>query len=304
MAPIHVASEAGDLFEVKRLVEEEGVNPEEPDPSRYNARPLHRAAFNGKNNVVAYLLETCGVDVDGVDNKNRTALHYAGQKNQVSCIRLLLQHRADPNIVTPSNNFTPLMLIAYYGHLASMTALLQDGRCNLGTKRTDTGDTAIILAADQEKWDCVELLLSYHASPVATNNLGHSLYDYAVARQVPPQTLQLIQAAISEPDRARLLHRVRRINEAQHNPATDGPAFFRQRAADDLPLPSVELTFPDVGYEERQEKLRAVVQYVVGMKEDGSVGGGMLKEHVVELMDMLLPVWDAERAREEEEEEA
>ena len=40
-----------------------------------------------------------------------------------------------------------------------------------------------------------------------------------------------------------------------------------------------------------------MVQYVVGMKEDGSVGGGMLKEHVVELMDMMLPVWDAERRR-------
>jgi hypothetical protein len=34
------------------------------------------------------------------------------------------------------------------------------------------------------------------------------------------------------------------------------------------------------------------------MKEDGSVGGGMLKEHVVELMDMMLPVvWDTERER-------
>jgi hypothetical protein len=54
-----------------------------------------------------------------------------------------------------------------------------------------------------------------------------------------------------------------------------------------------------VGYEEEQEKLRGVVQYVVGMKEDGSVGGGMLKEHVMELMDMLLPVWDAERGEEE-----
>jgi hypothetical protein len=46
---------------------------------------------------------------------------------------------------------------------------------------------------------------------------------------------------------------------------------------------------------------RAVVQYVVGMKEDGSVGGGMLQEHVVELMDMMLPVWDEERTGEEGE---
>jgi hypothetical protein len=33
------------------------------------------------------------------------------------------------------------------------------------------------------------------------------------------------------------------------------------------------------------------------MKEDGSVGGEMLKEHLVELMEMMVPVWEDERQR-------
>jgi hypothetical protein len=67
-------------------------------------------------------------------------------------------------------------------------------------------------------------------------------------------------------------------------------------------LPAAGASVDSEAEQEERVVRRAVVQYVVGMKEDGSVGGGMLKEHVVELMEMLLPVWDAERQEEEEEE--
>jgi ankyrin repeat protein len=165
MAPIHDAAEDGDLAEVKRLVEEEGVNPEEPSPSNGNTVALHYAAWKGRENVVTYLLETCGVDVNLVDDGNFTALYCASSKNHVSSIRLLSQHGADPNIVDDDGD-TPLMIAAQNGHLDPMTLLLEDGRCNLEMKKTDTGDTAILLAADHSEWDCVKLLLSYHASPI------------------------------------------------------------------------------------------------------------------------------------------
>jgi hypothetical protein len=122
-----------------------------------------------------------------------------------------------------------------------MTLLLQDGRCNLEIKRSSTGSTALLVAAWFKKWDCVELLLSYHASPIATDNDGRSLHDIAMDKQAPPRTLQLIQAAIFEQKRPRLLHRARRINEAQHILAT-GPSFLRQRADNNLPLPRMEVS--------------------------------------------------------------
>jgi ankyrin repeat protein len=305
MAPIHDASKTGGLADVKRLVEEEGVNPETPNPSNRNAAPLLYGSWYGRDHVVTYLLETCGVYVDQVNDNNFTALHFASQENHTGCVRVLLQYGADPNIADTSVGDSPLMLAAYEGHIAAMTLLLEDGRCNLEAKRTDTGASAIILAAVRKKWDCVESLLSYNASPVATTNNGPSLHDFATHRQAPPQTLQLIETAIFEQHRPRLLHRARRINEARHNPATDGPAFLRQRADNNLPLPRVELSsaLPTAADEDEQTVQRAVVRYVVGMKEDGSVGGGMLKEHLVELMDMMLPVWDTERGEEEEEEE-
>jgi hypothetical protein len=310
MVSIHYASHEGDLAKVKRFVEE-GVNPEGPDSSDSNNAPLTYAAGEGRDNVVTYLLETCGVNVDQVNSNNDTALHFASRDNHTGCVRLLLQHGADPNIAETTYGYTALMIAAQRGRLGPMTALLQDSRCNLEAKETDIGFTAILLAAWNKKWDCVELLLSYHASPTATDDDGWSLHDYALDCQAPPQTLQLIDSAIFEQQRPRLLHRARRINEAQHNPATDGPAFLRQRADNNLPLARVEVSpvVPTAGAgagagneAEQEERVvrRAVVQYVVGMKEDGSVGGGMLKEHVVELMDMMLPVWDAERTQEEE----
>ena len=61
-------------MEVKRLVEEKDVSPEEPDGSHYNRTPLHYASRRGRDTVVAYLLEDRGVDVDKVDRINWTAV--------------------------------------------------------------------------------------------------------------------------------------------------------------------------------------------------------------------------------------
>lgn len=177
MAPIHDASETGDLAKVKRLVEEESANPEEPDPSWHNATPLHYAVLPRKDNVVTYLLETYGVDADQADNDNWTALYFASKKNHTSCLRLLLQHGADPNIASTFNSTNPLMIAAELGHFAAMTVLLQDGHCNLEAKRHTTGATAILLAAHQKKWKCLELLLYHNASPIATTNAGISLHE-------------------------------------------------------------------------------------------------------------------------------
>ena len=83
MAPIHGAALHGDLVKMKRLVEEEGANPEEPDPSCWYRTPLHDAAWNGRDNVATYLLGTCGVDVDKVDDDNCTALYFAWKPCQL-----------------------------------------------------------------------------------------------------------------------------------------------------------------------------------------------------------------------------
>lgn len=144
--------------------------------------------------------------------------------------RLLLQHGANPNVATIPQRNTPLMIFAQNGHLASTTELLQDGRCDLEMERSNTGHTAILLAALDEKWDCIELLLPYHASPVKRRGVLLGLYEIAFMHQAPPHTLQLIQAAIFEQHFPRLLHHARRINDSQYIPATDGPAFLCQRA--------------------------------------------------------------------------
>lgn len=148
------------------------------------------------------------------------------------------------------------------------------------------------MAANQMKWDCVELLLSYHASPIAMRNDCRSLLDIASENQAPPHVIQLIQAAIFDHERPRLLHHARYINDARHGLA-NAPALREG-------FPRVELSPPpppSAGNNEDNEQgvLHAVLRFTLGMKEDGSVCGGMMAEHLVELWDMMLPVWDAER---------
>lgn len=318
--PIHNASGDGNLAEVKRLVEEEGVNPEEPNPSSLNATPLQCASFHGSGNVATYLLETCGVHVDQVGDNNWTALLYAAKENHVGCVSLLLQHGADPDMAETIDGFTPLMLSAECGHLASMTLLLQDGRCSLEIKSRDTRSTAILLAADQKKWDCVEVLLSYHASPTATDDDGWNLQDYAVHCQAPPQTLQLIQAAIAEPQRTFSLAKARHLSDTNHaiskaktkalkeartrsetlsRVLAKTPPYLKKRVKErQVEVPRVELRQQpqdneNENDEEGEKQMVAVMKYVLRDQAEYGEMGGMSADVFVELLEMMAPKWDA-----------
>ena len=118
------------------------------------------------------------------------------------------------------------------------------------------------------------------------------------------------QAALAEPDRVRLLHRARTINDAHHaiNKAAEdavnagespeerrekiiaaAPPCLKGRVERDEELPQVEMM--EVSEENAQEaKLAAAAECVV---MDGKLPG----EVFVELMEMMLPKWDNDRRR-------
>jgi ankyrin repeat protein len=231
-----------------------------------------------------YLLDL-GVDVNSVDSENQTALHFLARHRHhpdtAKCISLLFEHGADLNI-RECNGMTPLMESVVYKNMAPMAMFLKSGRCNLEIKAYWTKYTAILLAACGKKWDFVELLLSHHASPIAKDYSGQSLLDLATKGQAPLQILHLIQDTLFDRERPRLLYRARTINNAMK--IVNSPVLRKR-------LPRVEVS----AVSGNEEVLHAVLQYTLGMKEDGSLGGGMLEEHLVVLWDMLLPVWDEER---------
>ena len=90
MAPLHNAVSAGNLAEVRRL-----VNARANVNARNNDRltPLMIAAYRGNANVIRYLLSK-GANARARQNQNhpRTALIYAVEKGNVNSVRALIRH--------------------------------------------------------------------------------------------------------------------------------------------------------------------------------------------------------------------
>ena len=90
MAPLHNAVRAGNLAEVRRLVNARAnVNARNND----HLTPLMIAAYRGHANVIRYLLNK-GANARARQNQNhpRTALIYAVEKGNVNSVRALIRH--------------------------------------------------------------------------------------------------------------------------------------------------------------------------------------------------------------------
>ena len=293
----HNAARKGDLTELKRYVEEEGADAEEPDCANANTTALQYAAMHGHTNILCYLLETCDVDVDHTNDNYWTALLYAVHEKEYECAHLLVQHDADTNTADRSNGMTALMWAAQHNRGDLLSLLLRTDDCELEKKTKDTGDTAILLAAaaapttTPPSWFCVEQLLLYGASPMAKNNEGEDL----LALKPPAHLARTIEASIVDHNRGHLLYRLRQINEYAHDIKVI-KAKYPHMVPRHSVLPCFELIRRrGVGNEE--EELSAVLQHVVGLHENGSLGGGLAKKKLLKLLDMLLPSWDPERKR-------
>lgn len=139
------AAREGDVRSLERLLAEG-----RPTDVRDNRgwEPLHEAAWSNHTECLNILLEKANVNVNVQSFAGETALYLAAKKGSTECVAALLDHGADPNIVTPEG-YNPLWLD--WGSMVDEAAF--DGASPL-------------LAAAQEGHDnCVELLLSYNANP-------------------------------------------------------------------------------------------------------------------------------------------
>jgi ankyrin repeat protein len=99
--------------------------------------------------------------------------HYdrsASDANYVECIRLLLDHGADPN-ARARYGITPLGLASHFGYVKSMKALLSCARTAVNLS-DQFGDTPLDYAAGSENFEAAKLLLEYSAN--ATPGSGDS----------------------------------------------------------------------------------------------------------------------------------
>lgn len=111
----------GDLEEVRKMIEEEGVSPDACNADGVTA--LHCAAASANYPMVEYLLEV-GANVNVADDHGWTPLHSAAYNNHHETVELLLAYGADVEALdsqgqTPISLPTDIEMIRTFGEIVS-----------------------------------------------------------------------------------------------------------------------------------------------------------------------------------------
>lgn len=94
----------------------------------YGFRPLVQAAIMEKTDIAQMLLEY-GADVDQEDSTGRTALHWAVENNNFQLCKLLLAHKANPNVCNLANQ--PMLIYPILRDQKELKNLLYQYGANL-----------------------------------------------------------------------------------------------------------------------------------------------------------------------------
>lgn len=300
--------EQEDLEEVQRRVR--------ADPSVLEERrvggeetPLMWAIREQQPAIALWLIEHRGNhDLDAKDDDGWSAIHYACQYWPLEVVQQLVAAGADVRAVSETR-FTALMMAASDG-LAQVAAFLltlpavREGIDSINAY----GETALSRACSFGRAPIVRLLLDAGANPTIPpgeeSPLSHATNNNH------PAIIPLLNHAIAEPQRPRLLHKARSlvdathtIRKAQHDSAgrTRGevrrkviaaaPEYLRGRVAQgSKPLPHVQVNEEDEQKEE-EERRQAMLAYVLGLAY-GEKGAGLPGDVFVELLELMVPRWD------------
>jgi ankyrin repeat protein len=121
---IHSAAKRGDMKELKTLIVEVGVSPEEVD-GHLRQTPLHYACKHGQVEAVKFLLAQ-GSKPNVANSQGWTALNIACGSGKADCVYAMLAGGADPNIPSQCNLF-PIHRSSTRGDEAIIGALLKSG---------------------------------------------------------------------------------------------------------------------------------------------------------------------------------
>ncbi|KAK0159862.1 hypothetical protein PV327_010928 [Microctonus hyperodae] len=100
------------------------------DPNKlnivHNRGPVHFAAESGHANVLRVLLKQSGINPN-LEAGRETALHFAVRRNDIECVKVLLDHNANPNIPN-AKGATPLHVAALIARQEMIDTLINFSR--------------------------------------------------------------------------------------------------------------------------------------------------------------------------------
>lgn len=122
--PLILASYLGYTDIVNALIEK-GVDVKAKDDVD-GCMAIHLAAANGKNEVIDILLDKDASNINDVDNKGNTPLHWASMKDRADTVELLIENGADIE-AKDIDNWTALHYAAAFASLQTVEALVDNG---------------------------------------------------------------------------------------------------------------------------------------------------------------------------------
>ena len=124
LSPLHRAAFAGDLDQLRFLIEEEKANPLDRDVN--NDTLLHLVAEWGELEVLQYLIEEVGCNPATGGWYGATVLHSAARAKHLAIVKYLVEHcKMDPTNVFDELNESPLVHACGGGDLETVRYLVQ-----------------------------------------------------------------------------------------------------------------------------------------------------------------------------------
>lgn len=154
-SPLHFACwRLGNVDLIAYLVERAGANIDSQDT--FGRTPLHIACMQKDINLVRKL-EELGADIHATSKNKETALHYAARSGELEVVLLLLEKEIDPRLKM-NGGVTALHIAAQRGFLDCVTLLAE--RTGTIDDLTDRNETPLFLACSRGHIDVVKYLLS------------------------------------------------------------------------------------------------------------------------------------------------
>jgi ankyrin repeat protein len=169
--PLHEAAEAGNLEQVKRLLQTRGFHANMQDGG--HLAPLYWAALRGHINIIEFLLQQ-GAQIGATYGRHAiSALYVAAGEGKEEAVRFLCAHQADVNQENASHD-TPLDAAAHNGHLNVVRALVEVG-ANISHVNVNNQVTPLLRAIQNNHQDVAQFLIDHDARVDQGDPLGEAI---------------------------------------------------------------------------------------------------------------------------------
>ena len=136
--------------------------------------PLQIGAAWGRDSIVAYLLDSCKVDIDAKTGSGRTSLHLAAENDHDKVAKILIDNGANKDV--QDRKGTPLHRAAICNNKRMVMYLIEEGGVDI-TIRNQGGKTALELAQEKGHEEIIELIKRYEIRARMRQELGDDEFE-------------------------------------------------------------------------------------------------------------------------------